>query len=153
MCLGARLVDGVNAVPLAKDSGGGRSGNVEADMVLLVGRGRNFRLLLVEVKVESNNAWYAAVENLRQLKLFLHSTSPRDVFQHRLHELSIPDKLTTTAVVLAPREFYRAAGAKCAAVGPATRLLQKMSENHPEISAVLATWDPVSRTIERYTAD
>src|SRR5436853_253970 len=28
VCLGARLIDGVNAVPLARDSGGGRSGNV-----------------------------------------------------------------------------------------------------------------------------
>ena len=34
--LEASLVDGVNAVPLAKDAGGGRSGNVEADMLLLV---------------------------------------------------------------------------------------------------------------------
>jgi hypothetical protein len=151
-CFGLRLVDGVNAVPLATDSAGGRAGNVEADMVLLVGRDREVRLLLIEVKVVSNNAWYAAVENLRQLKLFLHSASPRDVFHHRLPELSLPDDLHTTAVVLAPRDFYTAAGAKSAAVGPATRLLQRMSGVHDEADAVLATWDPASRAIERFTA-
>src|SRR4051812_28896243 len=63
-CLGAQLIDGVNALPLAKDQGGGRAGNVEADMLLLVRYGSEYKLLLVEVKWTSNNAWYAAVENL-----------------------------------------------------------------------------------------
>ena len=63
-CLGARLVDGINAVPLARDAAGGRVANVEADMALLVRDDDDWRVLLVEVKVASNNAWYAADENL-----------------------------------------------------------------------------------------
>jgi hypothetical protein len=39
---------------LATDSAGGRVGNVEADMLLLVGRDRDVQLLLIEVKVVSN---------------------------------------------------------------------------------------------------
>jgi hypothetical protein len=38
-CLGERLLDGVNAVPLTKDAGGKRAGNVEADMLLLTSDG------------------------------------------------------------------------------------------------------------------
>lgn len=49
-CLGGRLVDGVNAVPLTKDAGGGRKSNVEADMLLLVRDALGYRLQLAEVK-------------------------------------------------------------------------------------------------------
>jgi hypothetical protein len=151
VCLGAPLVDGVNAVPLARDSGGRRAGNVEVDMVLLVCQATGLRLLLVEVKVESNNAWYAAVENLRQMRLFLASDAPRAVFHARLPEFDLPKELPTTAVVLAPVSFYTAAGAKSAAVGPANRLLETMRQN-ARVDAVLATWDPKSRAIERLPA-
>ncbi len=70
-CLGMPLVDGVNAVPLAKDTGGRRRGNVEADMLLLAGDPTGYRLFLAEVKVGSNNAWFAVVE----------STSPTSAIQ------------------------------------------------------------------------
>jgi hypothetical protein len=152
VCLGAPLVDGVNAVPLTKDADGGRAGNVEADMFLLTWRAQGLLLLLVEVKVESNNAWYAAVENLRQMKLFLSSATPRAVFHTRLPELGLPDDLPTTAVVLAPLSFYTAPGKKSAAVAPARRLLQRMS-HETRLDAVLATWDPESRAIETYPTD
>ena len=49
-CLGYRLLDGVNAFPLVRDSGGGRSANVEADMLLLGELDGDFRLFLCEVK-------------------------------------------------------------------------------------------------------
>ena len=45
-----RLVDGVNAVPLAKDAGGGRTGNVEADMLCSSETSTSTVFLLVEVK-------------------------------------------------------------------------------------------------------
>jgi hypothetical protein len=69
-CFDARLIDGVNAVPLAKDAAGGRAGNVEADMLLLLEDEQHYRQVLVEVKDGSNHPWYAAVEALRQLRLF-----------------------------------------------------------------------------------
>src|SRR5918999_1795560 len=66
-CLGGRLVDAVNALPLAKDEQGGRAGNIEADMLLLVEEKEAYRQLLVEVKSTRDHAWYATVELLRQL--------------------------------------------------------------------------------------
>lgn len=75
-CFGDRLIDGINAVPLARDPTGGRAGNVEADLLLLTRNRGADRLLLVEVKTISNNAWYATVENLRQLRYFRPATRP-----------------------------------------------------------------------------
>jgi hypothetical protein len=146
ICLGARLIDGVNAVPLAKDIGGGRTGNVEADMVLLVRTAQEWRLLLVELKATSNNAWYAAVENLRQMRLFLDSTHSRRLFHTRHPRAGVPEALPTTAIVLAPRAFYTAPGAKTAAVAPAERLLERFRKEIG-IDAQLTTWDPVHRVV------
>ena len=147
-CLGARLVDGVNAVPLARDEGGGRAGNVEADMALLVRHDQEYRVLLVEVKTSSNNAWYAAVENLRQLKLFTQSPPAQGLFYERKNP-GLPQALDTTAVVLAPIDFYTAAGAKDAAVSPAAKLFERMREE-TGFDARLATWDSHRRAVERY---
>jgi hypothetical protein len=120
-CLGALLVDDVNAVPLARDVGGARNGNVEADLLLLVKNESKYRLLLVEVKVGSNNAWYATVENLRQLKLISNSTEAQRLFHTRCPELKLPHPLPVTGVVLAPESFFNAQGVKAATVAPAEK--------------------------------
>jgi hypothetical protein len=146
ICLGGRLVDGVNAIPLARDAGGGRAGNVEADMLLLVHERSEWRLLLVEVKAESNNAWYAVVENLRQMALLLRSDASRSLFHHRQPDLGLPASVPATAIVLAPREFYTSDGAKKVAVGPARRLIGRMREE-AQVSVELATWDSARRVI------
>lgn len=44
--LGGRLIDGVNAFPLARDGAGGRAGNVEADLLLLVESNDSSRVIL-----------------------------------------------------------------------------------------------------------
>lgn len=146
-CLGARLVDGVNAVPLAKDAAGGRVGNVEADMLLLVRDGRGYRLHLVEVKVRSNNAWFAAIENLRQLRLFSESRKAQRLFHARRPELMLPGSLAVTAVVLAPAEFYGARGQKAEAVAPAQALLASLRAEEA-VDARLATWESDHRVIK-----
>jgi hypothetical protein len=146
ICLGARLVDGVNAVPLAKDAGGGRAGNVEADMLLLVRDGSNWRHLLVEVKVRSNNAWYAVVENLRQLALFSQSEASRNLFRSRQPNLGLPAVMPATAVVVAPAAFYTSKGAKRAAVDPARRLIARMHDE-ANVAVELATWDLAKREV------
>jgi hypothetical protein len=150
-CLGSRLIDGVCAVPLAKDAGGGRSGNVEADMLLLVRTDDGYRLLLVEVKDAANNAWYAVVENLRQLKLLSESFETQRLFELRRPELPLADSIPVTAVVLAPADFYEAHGAKGASVAPAQRLLQAMRDN-AGVDVRLATWEPKERAIRAYPA-
>jgi hypothetical protein len=108
---GARLIDGLNAVPLARDVGGRRRGNIEADMLLLTADPAGHRTqLLVEAKTSSNNAWYAAIESLRQLKLFQLSQAAHDIFSRRgSHEGT---NLPVEAVVLAPGAFYSSRGAK-----------------------------------------
>jgi hypothetical protein len=145
MCLGARLVDGVNAVALAKDEAGGRRGNVEADMLLLTRAEDGApRQLLVEVKVTSGTAWYAAVENLRQLRLFVESESAQRIFRAR--GADVPAATPVAALILAPPAYFAANGAKKAAVPPTRRLLDRFTA-HTGLDAVLATWDLPGRTI------
>jgi hypothetical protein len=104
-CFDQRLIDGINAVPLARDPDGRRAGNVEADMLLLTAAGNDHRLLLVEAKTISNNAWYATVENLRQLRLFTASSAAQQIMQQRRAE-PLPTPPAVTAVILATASFY-----------------------------------------------
>jgi hypothetical protein len=149
--LGARLVDGVNAVPLAKDAGGGRTGNVEADMLLLVEDEHGYSLHLVEVKTSSNNPWFAAVENLRQLRLFSESHHAQRLFHTRCRELGLPQDLPVTAIVLASPAFYSAPGQKANSLAAAQGLLARM---HAEVNvdARLAVWASDVRVIAPYTS-
>src|SRR5262249_50243611 len=82
-CLDCTLIDGVNALPLVRDSSGGRIAYVEADLFLL-GRGADgYHSYLCEVKDAANSAWYAVVENLRQLRLFIESEYQPRLFHFR----------------------------------------------------------------------
>jgi hypothetical protein len=142
--LGACLVDGVNALPLAKDAAGGRAGNVEADMLLLLRDEERYRQALVEVKVESNHPWYAAVEGLRQLRL-LSENDPR-LFHARRPDLDLPARLPTTLVILAPEAFYSARGRNLASMRPTRTLLERMRADEA-VDARLATWDRTARVV------
>jgi hypothetical protein len=139
--LGSSLIDGVNAVPLARDEAGGRAGNVEADMLLLIGDGGGQRQLLVEVKVDADHAWYAVVENLRQLRLFEESEAAQAVFRERR---SATGPLPVEGLVLGPEDFFAHSGRKQAAVRPAQRLIERMAN---VIRVRLATWDAAKRLV------
>jgi hypothetical protein len=145
-CLGGRLVDAVNALPLAKDEQGGRAGNIEADMLLLVEEKEAYRQLLVEVKSTRDHAWYATVELLRQLRLFSKSSVAQRLFEHRRRDLILPAPLPVTAVVLAPRDFYEAAGRKSAVLND-TRLLLEQTRAKTGFDIRLTVWDPAVRVI------
>jgi hypothetical protein len=138
---GARLVDGVNAVPLAKDATGGRVGNVEADMLLLVQDldGRH-HLELIEVKDTADNAWFASVENLRQLRLLTESAETRRLFTERRPDLALPPDLPYVGLVLAPPAFFSGRGKKGNAVAPAQKLLDQMRAA-AGVEIRLATWE------------
>lgn len=146
--LGGRLIDGVNAFPLACDyAGGGRCGNVEADILLAVQSDAGVRLVLCEVKADANDPWYAAVELLRQMRLFLSNPAGREVMQQRSAlPLSTPD-VPVTALVLAPSGYYRARGKRCNAVPPAKRLFEEMSKRFG-IDLRLAVWNPALNSID-----
>ena len=139
-CYGNRLLDGVNALPLASDAGGGRRANVEADMFLLTEREGAYRLFLCEVKADADNAWFAAVESLRQLKLLMSSSEPLGVFAHRTPSLCLPSEIPVTAIVLAPRSFYESPGKKGNAGKPALKLLARFTSEFG-VNVRFAVWD------------
>lgn len=145
--LGWTVVDGVNALPLTTNPGLGREGNVEADMLLLVKDEYSCGLQLIEVKVEADNPWYAAVENLRQLKLFSKSLEAQRLFHTRCSAPDLPEELHVTGVVLAPHAFYKARGQKANSVEPAQELLCRIGVA-TGINALLTTWDSTARAIE-----
>ncbi|MBF0185957.1 MAG: hypothetical protein HQM06_16430 [Magnetococcales bacterium] len=125
--LGYHLVDGINAVPLSRDPQGGRRGNVEADMVLLLEKNGQYVMAVCEVKATANNAWFAAVENLRQLRLFSVSESARSLFHQRNQQLTLPSTLPFIACVIAPEEFYCHVGQKNNARLEVIRLLDRFA--------------------------
>jgi len=139
-CFGNKLIDGINALPLVRDARGARHANVEADLFLLTERGSAHRLFLCEVKSESNNAWYAAVESLRQLRLLMSSPESLCVFARRLPSRCLASDISVTALVLAPPAFYSSRGKKGNAVEPTLRLLGRLKSEFG-VDARLAVWD------------
>jgi hypothetical protein len=127
-------------VPLAKDATGGRTGNVEADMLLLVrDPAGEHRLEVVEVKKTADDAWFAAVENLRQLRLMKESSETRKLFVHRQPDLGLSLELPFVGLVLAPAAFYSARGKRTNAVAPAEKLLERMRAD-ANLDARLGVW-------------
>jgi hypothetical protein len=139
-CFGNKVIDGINALPLARDAGGARRANVEADMYLLTKCDGAHRLFLCEVKADCNDAWYAAVESLRQMRLLMSSPESLRVFIRRNPSLSLSPEIPVTGLVLAPPSFYSARGKKANAVGPALRLLARFGSDLG-VDARLAVWD------------
>jgi hypothetical protein len=144
-----RLVDGVNAFPLIRDDGGGRNGNVEADLFLLVQGAEGFRLMLAEVKHSANHAWFAAVENLRQLKLLMSGGSASPWFRQRTPGLDLPMDLPVTGLVVAPRGFYLQPGQKANSVEAAQSLIRALRADC-QVDLQLSVWDTQRRTITAY---
>ena len=146
-CFGDRLLDGVAALPLVRDAGGARRANVEADLLLLAGDNSFHQLFVCEVKADSNNAWYAAVENLRQLRLLMSSTQARALFGRRNPALQLSTEIPVTGLVVAPQVFYSAPGKKANALGPTLELLATVCRQFA-VDARLAVWDPMRLTID-----
>jgi hypothetical protein len=145
-CFGGRLIDGINAVPLAHDSHSGRRvGNVEADMLLLTEHDGSFRQLLIEVKTICNTTWYATVESLRQLRLYTASTAAQQIMLMRQpHRLTSPPPVT--AVVLAPEAFYAQRGRQADLLKPTIDLIRICTELL-NVDIRLATWHKTSRAV------
>ncbi len=147
-CFGYTLVDGVNAFPLSRDTRGvGRRGNVEADMLLLGELDGAYRLFLCEVKDQANDPWYAAVESLRQLRLFIENAKSRDVFAHRGSVTGLPAEIPVTGLVLAPVNYYLSRGKRLNAVKPVLQVIQRFTSEFA-VDIRLATWDAKSHQIE-----
>ena len=100
LCLDGHVIDAIKAIPLT------RRPKIEADVLLLVDRGDAVRQYLAEVKGAANNPWYAAIELLRQMRLFAASHTV-DYFHHKNPKL--PPRLSVTGLVLAPEIYYKTA--------------------------------------------
>ena len=148
-CLDGRVVDGINAMPLARDETGGRRGNVEGDLFLLVKKNDAYHLVVCEVKHSANTCWYAAIESLRQLKLLHLSTAARQLFHHRNPHISLPVEIPVIGLVVAPQQYYTQPGQKANVVPHAIRLLSEFRDK-TGIEAHLAVWDARSRVIRKF---
>jgi hypothetical protein len=145
--LGDPLLHGINAVPLVADySGHGRRADVEADLLLLSRTATGYRLALCELKDGADNAWFAAVELLRQMRLFLSSPSAQSLMTELGHLPADATNVTLTGMVVAPVSYYAARGKKGNAVAPARTLLRRMRQ-HYNVDVRLAVWDAARSTI------
>lgn len=147
---GAAMFDGVNAFPLSIDPGGGRKSNVEADLLLLIQRKGTETIVAAEVKVGSNNPWYALVENLRQLRLLYAGQAAQSFFSNRRDKAGA---LTSTfgAMVIAPREYYEKEGQKGNSMKHALSLISAFRKQL-KVDLSLVQWDPGARTLTTRTA-
>jgi hypothetical protein len=146
------VLDGVNAVPLTRDLGGGRAANVEADLFLLAEREGKTGVFVVEVKDGADNAWHAVIENLLQLRLVHDSPRAAALFEARKSLQLPPPSLPHCGVVLAPRRFYERDGKKKSALPAAAKLIESFRD-HVDVSVTLAVWDREQRAIERLSPD
>lgn len=145
-CLGGVLVDGINALPLVRDQFGGRAGNVEADLLLLLKSENDYRIVVCEVKDKSDTPWFAGIENLRQLRLLSESEETLKLFTSRNPNLTLPSYIPVTAIVVAPSDFYRHAGKKANAVIPTKALLSRFREEF-DVDIRLAVWEAAANQV------
>lgn len=145
--LGDTLIDGINALPLASDfADGGRRGNVEADMLLVAQSEVKFRLALCEVKADANDPWYAAVELLRQMRLFIANPVGRRVMQQRGALPTSAAEAPITGLIVAPAGYYRGRGKKGNTLAPARRLFGAMCRRF-STDVRFTVWEPERNTI------
>lgn len=149
-CLERVVVDGINAMPLTRDRSGGRRGNVEADLLLLVQREGIYHLVNCEVKHSANNCWYAAIETLRQLKLLHLVTAARQLFHNRNPHLTLPAEIPIMGLVVAPACYYTQPGQKTNVLPHAMQLLSEFTAA-TGVLAHLATWDKESKAIRKFS--
>jgi hypothetical protein len=118
-----------NAYPLAIRK------TVEADALGFATGPAGNELFVIEIKTRSNNAWYAGLESLRQLKLLTSALAvnwkliweTKSAFIEACApgaDASTPPKVT--GLVLAPPSFYNAPGQKAHATPIALRLAREL---------------------------
>jgi hypothetical protein len=144
--LGESLVDGFNALPLTiAPKGSARLGNVEVDLFLLIGDENRYVRVAGEVKSNRAHAWWATVENLRQLRLLREADFVASIFDRRNPlKGSVSSRAPIVGMVIAPREFYSANGQKANSVQYAHSLIQAM-RGHCQLH--LTVWDRQQRRI------
>jgi hypothetical protein len=144
-CLDQPLLDGINAFPLVKDYGGGRRGNVEADLVLLIGHPNLAGILVCDVKITDGDPWQALLQNLRQLRLFTSNPCCASIFKHRGLDAKIAQ---IRGGVIAPESFYSRSGARDCLLR-ARSLSDSISKPPHDVRAQLLVWDAATARLAR----
>jgi len=93
------LISFYHNFPLAKF----KSGQVIADAFGLVHIGKIYHPLVIEVKTNANDCWFALVENLQQIKMARANEVYLKTFLGKIHA---PSAKGTWGLVVAPRSFY-----------------------------------------------
>lgn len=134
-----KLIDGINGVNLGRGIVGQRRKHaVEADLLLVEHHKQGMRLIVGEVKKSDQNAWYAVIENLRELKLvYAQENRIKKIFESR--GLHFDEKFIITGAVIAPYEFYIQKHKKANATKLAKKLIEEMSLHH-QIVIELLIW-------------
>lgn len=130
-----------NAFPLAKWR------TVEADMVAVAKIDAATEVLVIEAKDKANNAWYAAVENLRQLKLFDANRRTNLEFLKNKVSDCVWGELKMTGLVIAPPDFFEHKGQKGNATQPAKNLVAAF-QRKLGVRVLLGKWHKDSSRIE-----
>ncbi len=146
----------VNAFPCAKDSDGRRTANVEFDLLGIIRTTAGvIRPLICEIKTGRNGSkysWYAAIENLRQLRLFIGNIENNLKFiRMKREDLSKALFDAPVGIVIAEHGYYNHRGQKFNSMEPTRKLLERMqsSSRCRDARVVLATWDKHKNQIER----
>ena len=99
-----------------------------------------YRMFLCEVKDRANDPWYAAVECLRQLRLFLENAESRNVFAHRKSVCGVLAETPVTGLVVAPINYYSRRGRGHNAVQLTFELLERFALEFG-VDVRLSVWD------------
>jgi hypothetical protein len=106
-------------------------------------------LYVVEVKAKANHAWYATVENLRQVRLLMDGEEALRLFHRRNPGMELPDSIPVSGLVLAPVSFYRDQGRKARSTSYARQLIEDMRAECG-CHVHLAVWDRDRMSIDAY---
>jgi hypothetical protein len=142
----------VNAFPCAMDNiGGGRRANVEVDLLGILKVEGAIHPLICEIKTGkkgSKNPWYAAVENLRQLRLFIDNEDNLKCIKEKRGDASMTF-VAPVGVVVAKPGYYTAKGQKINSMEPTRKLLKQLQAQHKDARVVLAKWCKNCKRIDR----
>jgi hypothetical protein len=139
----------VNSFPCSKDCSGGREGNVEIDLLgILKTPTGAIHPLICEVKCKDNNPWYAAVENLRQLRLFIDNSENLEFIRKKCGNARMRF-VAPVGIVLAGPDYYKSRGQKLNSMNPTQELLDRLQAQCKDARVILATWDESTKRVDR----
>lgn len=141
-----RFVPITNAFPCVTDVSGGRGANVEVDLLGILEAGDVAHPLICEIKDDANNPWYAVVENLRQLKLFLSNKQVNLPFLKSRYEGTRPFS-SPLGIVIAKSGYFSKPGQKVNSFKAAEILIDRLKAKHSDARVMMASWTQATNVV------